>query len=219
MGSVRRLLAVGNGKLGESIHHFDIPAVSTCPGRSSICAKSCYATKGRFRTKNVQEKFQWCLEQSQSSDFAERMNEEIRSRGVLVLRIHVSGDFNTPSYAKKWLKVMEMNPHVRFFFYTRSWRVPKIVSVIEEMAELPCSRVWYSVDAETGLPETIPEGVRLAYLQDCELASMDVDLRFLLRHLRTEENGRESLPLICPAETIEGKAENVNCANCGICWS
>jgi hypothetical protein len=39
MRSVRPLLAMGNGKLGQSIYHFDLPPVVTCPGRSSVCER------------------------------------------------------------------------------------------------------------------------------------------------------------------------------------
>lgn len=41
MASVRSLLAMGNGKLGQSIYHFDLPAVFTCPGRSAVCERVC----------------------------------------------------------------------------------------------------------------------------------------------------------------------------------
>ena len=58
MSIVRFLLTRGNGKLGEAIHAFSLPAVSTCPGRSALCERHCYARHGRFRTDMVRDRLQ-----------------------------------------------------------------------------------------------------------------------------------------------------------------
>jgi Gene product 88 len=216
MRSVRPLLTMGNGKLGQSIYHFDLPAVSTCPGRSSVCQQVCYATSSRFRFPQVQERLQWCHEQSRRKDFSERMAKEIRRKGILVVRIHVSGDFYSAEYAAKWLAVMRECPFAKFFFYTRSWRKPNIAAVLEQMAVLDCCRAWYSCDRETGVPEHVPVGVRLAYLQVSEGEQPElVDLMFRARRLRSQ---RLPLSLVCPHETPQGKVNDTNCGNCGRCW-
>lgn len=219
MGSVRALLVQGNRKVGSAIHHFDLPAVVTCPGRSAVCERVCYANgQGRFRFQAVQERLHWCYEQSQRPDFAERLVQEIRCQGVLVLRIHVSGDFYSADYAAKWLDVMRRGSQVKFYFYTRSWRVPEVRAVLEPMAALRCCRAWYSIDAETGLPPQVPAGVRLAYLQVENDRPEQADLLFRVRHLRQEHRGRIGLPLVCPAETPEGHHRGTNCGHCGYCW-
>jgi hypothetical protein len=51
---IRNLLTRGNGKLGEGIHTWSLPAVETCPGRSDLCSRVCYARSGRFRTRTMQ---------------------------------------------------------------------------------------------------------------------------------------------------------------------
>ena len=84
----RNLLGVKSGKLGEFIARFDIPAVKTCPGSSSLCRHHCYADSGRYRTPVVKRRLAWSLRQAKSEDFVQRLTEEIRRRGVLVLRIH-----------------------------------------------------------------------------------------------------------------------------------
>jgi hypothetical protein len=56
MSSVANLLSKGNGKLGENIHHWSIPAVETCPGRSGICETHCYARSGRYRTDIIRDR-------------------------------------------------------------------------------------------------------------------------------------------------------------------
>jgi hypothetical protein len=202
--------------LGGSIWHFDLPAIVTCPGRSSVCEQVCYATRRRFRFPQVQERLQWCYQQSRRADFVQRVAQEIRRKGILVVRIHVSGDFFSAAYAGKWLEVMRQSPRVKFYFYTRSWRRPSIAAVLERMAALPCCKAWYSIDRETGLPAYVPVGVRLAYLQDREGDAPElIDLMFRVHRLRRQ---RFSLPLVCPQETPKGAANDVNCGNCGTCW-
>ena len=214
--SVRPLLAMGNAKLGQSIFHFDLPAISTCPGRSSVCERVCYATVSRYLLPSVQERLRWCYEQSRRRDFIGRLVREIRRKGVLVVRLHVSGDFVDASYAAKWLAVMRQCPRVRFYFYTRSWRVPEIAAVLEQMAALRCCRAWYSIDHDTGVPQRVPLGVRLAYLQVSEGEQPErADLLFRVRRLRQQ---RQPLTLVCPNETVQGRAQDVNCGNCGRCW-
>jgi hypothetical protein len=216
MGSVRPLLAVGNRKLGQSIFHFDLPAVVTCPGRSAVCERVCYARQSRFLLPVVQERLRWCYAQSRRADFVDRLVAEIRRKGALVVRPHVSGDFYDAAYAGKWLAVMRRCPRVRFYFYTRSWRKAAIALVLEQMAALRCCRVWYSIDDATGLPQRVPLGVRLAHLQvaDGERPEL-VDLMFRVRRLRRQ---RISLGLVCPSETPQGRSNDVNCGNCGRCW-
>lgn len=108
--SVRPLLVQGNGKLGQAISLWSLPAVSTCPGRSSICEHWCYAKSNHFLLPSVQERLKWNLAQIRRDDFVARMVNEIRRKGVLVLRIHVSGDFGTAEYAAKWMEIMKQCP-------------------------------------------------------------------------------------------------------------
>jgi hypothetical protein len=215
MRSVRPLLTMGNQKLGQSIFHFDLPAGVTCPGRSAVC-EVCYAMQGRFQFPQVQERLQWCYEQSRRRNFARRMAREVHHKGILVVRIHVSGDFFNAAYAAKWLEVMRQCPRAKFYFYTRSWRLPDIADVLEEMAALRCCRPWYSIDRDTGVPERVPVGVRLAYLQVTEGEQPELaDLMFRVRRLRRQ---RQSLSLVCPHETPQGRSNDTNCGNCGRCW-
>lgn len=216
MSSVRYLLAVGNGKLGEQIAHFDLPAVLTCPGRTSACERACYARGGRFHFDSVQERFAWCYEQSLLPDFADRVRRELRRRGLLVVRLHVSGDFYSAEYAEKWLSVMRRLPKTRFYFYTRSWRVPEVALVLRQMAALRCCRPWYSVDRDSGLPAEVPPGVRLAYMQDAEVGVQNVQLVFRTRGML--DRPRVGLPMVCPNDTPQGRQGGTNCGSCGYCW-
>jgi len=215
MGRTGPLLSLGNGKLGAAIHSWSVPAIDTCPGSSSLCRAACYATRHRFRFQQVRDQLEWCLEQSRMADFVDRMVAEIRSCGVLVLRLHVAGDFYDAQYAEKWLAVTKRCPRVRFYGYSRSWRVPAIAAVLEKMAALRCCRLWYSVDSETDLPECVPPGVRLAYLQIAEgRIPEQADLVFRIRKLRK----LTTLPIVCDQETTEGKASRITCGACTRCF-
>src|SRR3954452_4435690 len=119
------LLTRGNGKLGEGIHSWSLPAVETCPGRSSLCESVCYARSGRFRTQFIQDRLQANLDASLQDDFERRMVAEIRRRGVHTLRIHVAGDFYSPEYAARWLRIARQCRRTTFYAYTRSWRRPE----------------------------------------------------------------------------------------------
>ena len=93
MSIVRNLLQRGNSKLGEAVHHWSLPAFTTCPDRSALCEHHCYARGGRFRTRRVQYILARNLLLAARDDFEDRMVKEVKRCGVHVLRVHVSGDF------------------------------------------------------------------------------------------------------------------------------
>lgn len=133
----------------------------------------------------------------------------------MVCRVHTSGDLYGPAYARKWLSVMRQCPGVRFYLYTRSYRVPAIAEVLEQMAALENVRIWFSVDEDTGVPERIPEDVKLAYLQLTEDDLPEqADLVFRVKRLRKTI----PLPMTCPTETVKGKEAGTTCGSCGKCF-
>jgi hypothetical protein len=209
------LLQQGNGKLGSAIHVWSIPALDTCPGSSAICRSACYALRHRFRFQQVRDRLIWNRQQSCRDDFVDRMVAEIRTQGVLVVRLHVAGDFPDVEYARKWLAIIQQLPRVRFYGYTRSWRLPRIAAVLEQIAVLSSMRLWYSVDDETGVPACIPSAVRLAYLQTTKHPIPPLaDLVFRVPPLRT----LATLPIVCESETMEGKQARVTCGSCTRCF-
>lgn len=152
---------------------------------------------------------------SRKRDFVSRLVREMVRRHVRTCRIHVSGDFYSAAYARKWLEVVERCEYVRFFAYTRSWRVATIATVLEQLALLPNMRLWYSMDAETGVPTSIPKGVRLAYLmRDWEEVLPSVDLVFRTQSLR-RTGQRIELNVVCPHED----KPSINCETCKRCMS
>ena len=209
---VRGLLSIGNGKLGSAIHTWSLPAIVTCPGATDVCRSACYATKSRFLFPAVRERLQWNYEQSLTPTFADRLAAEVKRKGCLVIRVHVSGDYFSPEYCERWLWVMRKCPRPRYYWYSRSWVIPELARVLEQMAALRCCRAWYSVDALTGLPDRLAPGIRLAYLMTSQDEEPEnVDLLFRVRKLRRK---RLALPMaVCPHE--DGSA---NCGGCQKCF-
>jgi hypothetical protein len=219
METKRSLLVQGNDKLSSAAHHFDLPAIRTCPGKSKLCSGCCYANRSRFLFPQVQERLAWNFEQSKRSDFVDRLADELYRKGVLLMRWHCAGDIYSPTYARKMLEVIGRSEHTTFWFYTRSWRVNTIFPLLKAISAMPNCKVWFSADCETGYPPEVPENVRVAWMQTEEDEDTQAsDLIFLLPALRTTRIALPLLGTVCPAETPEGKAKGTTCATCRVCW-
>ena len=214
-------LTKGNKKLGK-IPSFSLPAGSTCPGQSTVCAGDCYAMKGYFVYPSVQRSYERNLEATKREDFVEAMTQKVKARGPAVVRTHVSGDFYSGEYVRKWVLIAQACPETIFYAYTRSWRVKEIRKELHVLARLGNVKLWYSADHETGLPIRKPDSVRTAWMQT---APDDLPTRkallFRTENLRATVQKRVSLPvsgettLTCPAENGVTKT---TCEKCSICW-
>lgn len=216
MAVIRGLLTSGLGKLGEGIHAWNLPPVSTCPGSTPTCRRACYARRHRFAYPAVKERLRWNLAQARRDDFVERMSREITRKGVLVCRIHSSGDFMNRCYAERWLAIIRARPRVTFYAYSRSHVVPAVREVLELMACEPNARIWFSLDADMARPENVPEAIRLCYLQvNADDQPENVDLVF-----RTQPLRRIPMPLlpVCENETPLGRSQEVTCGSCRACF-
>lgn len=217
MRSVRQrsLLTQGNKKVGEAVHLWSLPAVTTCPGSTPSCERVCYAATGRYLLPQVQQRLRWNLAQARRPEFADRMAAEIRTRGCLVVRVHASGDFFSAEYAERWLAVMRLCPQPRYYWYSRSWQVPAIRLVLERMAAMSCCAGWYSTDTDSGVPEVLPVTVRVAHL----LTRPDEPLP--AAHLVFRPRGLRRVPLPvsvgCPSESPDA-TRRLTCGTCKRCW-
>jgi hypothetical protein len=166
----------------------------------------------------MRHRYQRNLELSRRRDFARLVLAFLILHDVRVVRLHVAGDFVSKGYARKWLTVMRRAPEVRFYFYTRSWRVPAIHPVLCQMALLPNVRAWFSCDHDTGVPEQVPAGVRLAWLMTtADDLPPRADLVFRTLPLRRRVLKRIGLTLVCPVENgVTG--HRTDCERCGVCW-
>lgn len=215
------MLTRGNKKLGRRhIWGFTLPSGTdaVCPGRSEICSRHCYARRLEKIRPKAHKAYRRNLLQTYRKDFVRRVYHFLRAFRVRIVRIHVGGDFYSEEYARKWLRIMMKSPWTRFYFYTRSWRVPSIRAVLEAMAEQPNCSAWYSCDQETGLPDDTSPLIRLAWLQvDVqEFIPEQMELVFRPRAIR-----RLALPLfntrVCPEQDGIQRLAQVTCEQCQLC--
>jgi hypothetical protein len=214
-------LVLGNSKLGFGlIWQFSIPARKTCPGKSKLCDRLCYAANGFFRMKSVKGRLAKNLRATRDPGFVDDVVAQIRRGGIRVVRIHVSGDFFSPEYAEKWVEIVKRCPDTTFFLYSRSWRCEDIRPALVRMAARPNVRMWWSCDGETGIPEDHPPRVRLAYMAVGDESPAElpgVSLAFRTEH--TSVRKRIAGVLVCPAENgIGPKNGDITCSRCRICF-
>jgi hypothetical protein len=213
--TVRNLLQQGNTKLGEGIYTFSLSAVTTCPGSSPACRRECYALRGRFIF--LRRAYRRYLAESRAEGFAARMIGEIRRRWVACVRIHVSGDFYSAEYVRKWAAVARACPATRFFAYTRSWRRADIAEALAELSRCRNVRLWYSCDCDTGIPARVPRRVRLAWMQtSADDLPPRADLVFRVHRLRRTVAKRVALAVVCPVEN-GATGHRTDCGRCRLC--
>lgn len=221
MTRVANLLTEGNGKLGErGIFVFSLPVHSTCPGSTPTCRACCYADSGQIKMQ--QHRYRSKLESAKADSFVSRMVAEIRRGWIGCVRFHVSGDFFSAEYVAKWEAIARALPHVRFYGYTRSWRVPGMALALASLARLGNVRLYFSCDKDSGVPARVPARVRLAYLQtaidDLPPASFHdrEGVIFRVRKLRSTVAKRIGLVMVCPVENGATK-HRTDCARCKVC--
>lgn len=224
LDDTRTLLGHGNSKLGRSIHTFSLPAVQTCPGSTPVCRQECYALTHFFRTPSVREALLRSYRATQSPDFRARMVREIRRRQVTTLRVHVSGDLYSVPYARDWLEIIRACRKVRFFLFTRSWRVEGFRPVLGQLARERNCRLWFSLDRDSGRPGAVPSRVRLAYMavgdednpQTAAGQPAAADLIFRCRHRSKQQRNRQG-QLVCPKENGTPAGHALTCERCRLC--
>lgn len=229
---ISQLLVRGNQKLGEAIWCFNIPAGATCPGKTSLCNSRCYAQRGMFVMPSVKRIHARNYEASLLEDFAARIIEEINQIKPAVIRLHSSGDIYSAEYCDKWYDVAAACPDTIFYAYTRSWHKTtditpfqhkRLLTSLFKFAGLANVRLWFSVDAETGLPpiET-PQYIRLAYMS---VSNSDIppyaatSLVFRDYNLRGDEQRYSNGIFVCPPENGYKCCEEITCTRCKVCWS
>lgn len=154
------MLQVGtNTKLGPTIGAFSLPALETCPGKTEYCKSVCYATTGFFRFGNVKNSLAKNYAASLSDTFVDEMNKEIKKAKVSAIRIHPAGDFYSTEYITKWHKIIQTNSGLKFWCYTRSWRIPELLPVLEQLKTNSNLELFASVDFTT---KDVPPNWRIA---------------------------------------------------------
>jgi hypothetical protein len=215
------VLTPGNKKLGgHLIWGFGLPAgtAKLCPGMTPTCRKVCYAVRLQSYRPQAAKLYRRNLQLARRKDFVRRIRAFIIAQGIRVVRIHTGGEFFGGRYARKWGRIIAKSPKVKFFTYTRAWRVPVFREVLEQLSRLPNLALWYSADRESGLPVIIPPRVRIAWLMTAadERPPPEADLVFRTLALRKKPAVEVAGVPVCPAEN--GERPVVTCDRCRICW-
>ena len=221
----KSLLSRGNDKLGASISSFSLPhgTDKDCPGRTAACTKLCYVTRytNRFRISYDANRTS-----SELPDFVSKMSREARL--ARVVRVHVSGDFYSADYVRKWIQIARQTHGTLFYAYTRSWRGGdvKMLEALIELSRLPNFVLNISTDRDTGIPAWLHGAFggwgKLVYMaQDDhdiprDLSGQPERVAIVFRVKRTTRMAKMAGSTVCPVEM--GVANEVTCELCRLCF-
>lgn len=181
----------------------------TCPGSTPECEQICYAARPVKENGPVLEMWR----RNSVTDLVPPIPEDAK-----LLRLHVSGDFNSVAYIENWIARLTERPDVTCWAYTRSWRSPELLQVLERLRALPNVTLLASMDLST--KDMPPDGWRRAWIDGDPRAGtvLSIDAHTEAAEgiaawalLRTEDGVKS---LICPEET---KAV-ANCEACKFCF-
>lgn len=216
-------LQLGNQKLGSAIWTFNLPQLETCPGASKVCEQLCYASKGRFTYNSVKKSYTYNLQQTKQliadRKFVDHIDSYIKRNKIDIVRWHSSGDFYSVQYVKDWAQIVKKNPNTRFYGYSRSWRDASIRVELEKLVRYNNVRLFFSCDQDTGIPDKVPDKIRIAYLvlDNNDIPDNKADLVFVPIKYRKPQSVRRNGVLVCPLEN--GKGWKGDCGTCRICIS
>jgi hypothetical protein len=195
-----------SGTQASMANTFGLPSgkAYSCPGATSVCETICYAGKLEKVFKGVRENLLKNWEQLKDASqpamtllLGEMISEFVaeceKRNAEKLFRIHWDGDFFSEEYAWAWRFVIEFNPTVQFWAYTRSdFAVPILY-------DLPNLSLYFSADAanrELAWQMKREYGVKLAYLaKDFATGKKDFNEKQTKSAIPCPENNRK-LPMI-----------------------
>jgi hypothetical protein len=208
-----------NGKTPTIANTFGLPAgkAYSCPGATSVCESVCYAGKLEKIYKGVRENLlhNWSLLKDEDTQgmytllsemIAEFKADCVKRNAKMLFRIHWDGDFFNDEYAQAWRLVIEEQPDIQFWVYTR------VKSAALILKDIPNLSLYYSTDSEnksTGVELKQDHGIKLAYLaKNFAIGQADMKELFNKPGAKCPEN-LKAIPLI----SQKGSA----CVTCSLC--
>ena len=188
---------------------WNLPAVKTCPFRTAMCEKSCYARKAERIYPQVLPSREQNYIDSLSHDFVPNMiytiETELNKKKYIgktcVFRIHESGDFYNLEYTQKWIEIVKHfinNPYIVFLAYTKS--IIYFINCGYGLSDFPKNLiVRSSIWKDTKIDK---QSITFAYNFPIYTALTEKEME------NEKENGR-----------IFKKCNCEDCANCGMCWN
>ena len=188
---------IGNSKVGPGVFTYSkLPGHhESCPGSTLHCEQVCYAKRALGNT--------WLRQLWKMNSDRGGLLPELPPEATLV-RGHVSGDFDSIGYVEEWIALALSRSDVKFWFYTRSWRVPNMLPTLEKLRQLENVQLWASMDRDCEDP---PAWWRKAWLDS------DPRINELAGKYTFTVPGGDRAP-VCPEES--GTKEN--CVDCRYCF-
>ena len=212
-------LVTKNGKQAAIANTFGLPAgkAYSCPGATSVCESVCYAGKLEkvFPTVKVNLLHNWELLRNADGLTMVMLLEEMigdfvadceKKNAPKLFRIHWDGDFFNDTYTNAWKVVINNNPDIQFWVYTR---VKSAALILKDVSNLS---LYFSADSEnvkTAVDLKINSGVRMAYLaKNFAIGQADVKEMIGRPAAKCPENNKQ-IKLI----SEKGSA----CVSCSLC--
>lgn len=212
-------LVTPNGKQASIANTFGLPAGKSysCPGATTICQTICYAGRMEKVFPSIRNSLlhNWSLLKDADgltmvmliTDMIDEFIADCERRNAPKLfRIHWDGDFFNDTYTNAWKFVIEKNPGIQFWAYTR---VKSAALILKDVSNLS---LYFSADSEnvkTAVDLKINSGVRMAYLaKNFAIGQADVKEMIGRPAAKCPENNKQ-IPLISQA----GSA----CVSCKLC--
>lgn len=165
----------GNGKITRSNGSYDdpkpnafsLPHISTCPGATKDCMKSCYVNALEENARKIYDLYKQNERTLHSVldlnpfDTSKVFGQWIAQNCPGGFRWHVSGDVFNSNYAKFIVMVCENSPEIPHWIYTRSFH---LVSVLTQAKNLTVNLSADSVNYGKAYKCHQDNGVRLCYL-------------------------------------------------------
>ena len=189
-------------------HFYNEPG--TCPGATDECQRICYAARPVAEAGLVRDMWE---RNSDTSDVPP-IPEDCK-----LLRIHVSGDFDSVDYINNWIHRLDERPDVTAWAYTRSWRVPELLQALEYLRRLHNIQLFASMDKSH--TDTPPADWRRAWIDGDPRGGAPFQIRAhtekaeMFKSFETQHTGSGVKTLICPEETNAVP----NCEECGFCFA
>lgn len=228
-------ITVGNGTYDNPVPNaLSLPHISTCPGATDSCIKSCYVYGLQKNAPDVYSKY--CQNERaihrllMSSDSgAVELADWISKNCPNGFRWHVSGDIMNDRHASWIVDVASYSKEVMHWIYTRSISLVPLLSnsqnltvnisadkdnweEAKNMADIYGVRLCYFTN-DGFVPEDLPEGSVI--FPDYSLRGRDLDKP-------TSHNWWQGLSqvhrkMVCPADFF-GQSEQHRCGACDKCF-
>ena len=208
-----------NGKTATIANTFGLPAgkAYSCPGATSICESVCYAGKLEKLFPGVKKNLlhNWELLRNADMNTMSLLLDEMindfrkdceKRNAKMLFRIHWDGDFFNDTYSYAWKAIIQNNPDIQFWVYTR---VKSAALILKDISNLS---LYYSTDDENkeiAFDLKTNFKVRLAYLGKTFAATEDTMKELTGKPGAKCPENMKSIPLISAA----GSA----CVSCGLC--